>query len=678
LRGGEHTLRNRKKAGDKEQGTAAVGQESVQQALQRRSKERKVKYGKKEHFLRMRMWVGYLVSLVAKDRGKVPDNIGNRILITNNLVVTKGGMTSIVLLQALSLETPQCLLSRISEELRKHGSHAILDFVIKNEPYNPNLNDSGLKSRIDAWEKALDYDWISDYEKEIAARCLYTVDVVRSAEKMFRSRLFLLIRADTGSKLTEAERIIYKYLDSIKCGYLPIAGDVKGMLKYISIVSNRRSRQVKDIKAVVNSERTLMQLLPNSGGMNDKKGLMLGTDVQNYSPYIVDFESITSARNLYCYAPSGGGKTVIALNLCCSAVEMGWCVCVQDIKGNEFTNFVNGTGGYIVSMRQMSPGFINSFIMHEGETTDVCAEQYFRERVAFSKRQLMILASIEGENFVSDLEELLDEFLSAVYISIGVLASNRATWERTKQLNPFVVYEMFVRFMTPEMQRKYSGIARKLMAEYRMYMSKSGSKSYLFTEEFNYYDILKANTLMFDFGLLEGSSQNVDRTLFRLKFEYMRKLNAEYAAYKYKCGKKVLKVLEESQIAVNDPEIMKGYVEEYTLRRAQGQTSLLLGNSVTALVDNPISRPLTENVKALILGQMSTEAQNDVKRVFGLGEEAEWIEKLGTEPKYENAFLFVNRMQPTPTTPILKVLLEPCKDSGYKKYKLLTPVSTGL
>lgn len=421
-----------------------------------------------------------------------------------------------------------------------------------------------------------------------------------------------------------------------------------------------------------------MQLLPNSGGMNDKKGLMLGTDVQNYSPYLVDFDNITSARNLYCYAPSGGGKTVIALNLCCSAVENGWCVCVQDIKGNEFTNFVNGTGGYIVSMRQMSPGFINSFVMHEDEATDAIAEQYFRERVAFSKRQMMILASVETKGLISDLEELLDEFLSAVYISIGVLASNRATWERTRQLNPFVIYDMLVKFMTPEMQRKYSGIARKLMAEYRMYMSKSGSKSYLFTEEFNYYDILKANTLMFDFGLLEGSSQNIDRTLFRLKFEYMRKLNAEYAAYKYKCGRKVLKVLEESQIAVNDPEIMKGYVEEYTLRRAQGQTSLLLGNSVTALIDNPISRPLIENVKALILGKMNTEAQKEVKQVFGLGEEADWIGRLGTEPKYENAFLFVNRMQPAPTTPILKVLLEPGTDGGYRKYKLLTPVSTGL
>lgn len=651
---------------------------SIQQVLRERKKEQERKHGKKQHFLRMRMWVGYLVSLVAKDRGRVPDNIGNRMLITNNLIVTKGGMTSIVLLQSLSLETPQCLLSRLAEELRKRGSSAILDFVIKNEGYNVNLNESGLKSRISAWEDSLEYDWISDYEKEIAARCLYTVDVARTANRLFRSRLYLLIRAQTGSELTEAERVVYKALEGIQCSFLPIAGDIKHVLKYVSMVSDSRTKEIKDVKAVINSERTLMQLLPNSGSMNDTKGLFLGTDVENYSPYLVDFEAITSARNLYCYAPSGGGKTVIALNLCCSAVENGWSVCVQDIKGNEFVNFIKGTSGYIVSMRQMSPGFINSFVMHKDETTDEQAESYFKERFAFSKKQMGILANVDRVDQESDLEELLDEFLTAIYISEGVLATNRATWDTTRRFTPFVVYEMFLDFMTPEMQKKYAGVSRKVLSEYRMYMSKSGSKSYIFTEEFNYLDILKANTLMFDFGLLDNAGQEVDRTLFRLKFEYMRKLNSEYVSYKYKCGRKVLKVLEESQVVVNDPEVMKGYVEEYTLRRAQGQTSLLLGNSITALADNPISRPLIENVKALIIGKMNVEAKNEVARVFGLGKEAEWIERLGTEPKYENAFLFVNRMQPTPTTPILKLLLEPGSQGNVKKYKLFTPVRTGL
>lgn len=653
------------------------GQQTVQQMLQKQKQEKRAK-GEKRHFLRMRMWLGYLVSLIAKDKGRVPDNIGNRILVTNNLIITKGGMTSIIQLQKLSLETPQCLLSRLAEKLRERGSGAVVDFVIKNEPYTVSLGESGLKARIEAWENALQYDWISDYEKEVAARCLYTVDVARRSERMFRSRLYLLIRAKTGSELTAAEKIVYAYLESISCAFYPVSGNLKKTIKYVSMVSDLRVKDLKEVKAVINSERTLMQLLPDSGGVNDRKGLFLGTNVENFSPYLVDFEQITSARNIYCYAPSGGGKTVFALNLCCSAVECGWSVCAQDIKGNEFVNFVKATGGYIISMRPMSPGFINSFIMHESEATDENAEQYFKERFAFSKRQLIILSGITKEEQISELEELLDEFLTAVYIRKSVLATNRATWRVTKELTPFMIYEAFLKFMTPEMQTRYSGVARKVLTEYRMYLSKSGSKSYLFTKEFNHSDILHANTVMFDFGLLEGSGKGVDRTLFRLKFEYMRKLNAEYIQYKYKCGRKVLKVLEEAQIAAQDPEIMQGYVEEYTLRRAQGQTNLLLGNSITALKKSSTAGALIENVKALVVGKMNPEAKEEMIQTFGLEKEAGWLDRLGTSSKYENAFLFINRMQPTPATPVIKVLLEPAEEGGYRKYKLFRPVSTEL
>lgn len=630
-------------------------------------KRRKSKQ-KKEHFLKLRMWVGYLVSYFEKDRGKIPDNIGNRILITNNLVVTKAGMSSYIHVETLSLETPQCLFSKIIEELRARHSKAVVDYVIKNEDNPVELGESGLKARIYAWENALDKEDIADYEKEIAARCLYTVDIVRSGARLMKSRLFLIVRAQTGSELSAAEKIIYQYLNSIHAGYVPVGGSLKQNLQYISLVSNTKIKEAKDIKAIINSERTLAQLLPNCGGINDKKGLYLATNVENYSPYIIDFDSITSARNLYCIAPSGGGKTVIALNLCCSAVEHGWAVCVQDIKGNEFSEFIQGTGGYIVSLKEMSPGFINSFVMYEEEATDLNAEIYFKERIAFSKRQLIILSGLQNPDEIADVEELLDEFLSAVYTHLSVLATNRITWSNTKELTPFRIYEMLVDYMTPELQTKYSRISRKLFSEYRMYLTKTGSKSYLFTEEFNYFDILKANTLMFDFGILEQSGQNVDRTLFRLKFEYMRKLNAKFVTYKHECGQKVLKILEESQIVVNDPEIMKGYVEEYTLRRSQGQTTLMLGNSVTALVDNPISRPLIENIKALIIGAMNTDAKEEVTKIFGLEKEAEWIDSLGKEERCTNAFLFVNRMQPRAITPILKVLLDP-----EVKYKLLTP-----
>lgn len=637
---------------------------ATREFLQERKRNRK-----KEYFLREKMWISYLLSMMQKDRGKIPENIGNKMLISNNMYITKSYMSSMIQIISLSLQTPQTLISEILQELRDKKSSAILDVTIKNENFDVQLQESGLLSRIDMWEKSMDSDIITDREKEMAARCLYTVDIAREGKRLMKSRIYLTIRHKVGSELTRAERLICNYLTGKGAVYRLIT-DVAVTLRYASLVSDYRDKTIKDVKTIVNSEQTLAQLLPNSSSWNDKKGHYLGVNILNNTQFLLDFEKITSARNLYILAPSGEGKTVLALNLVCSAVENKWAVCVQDIKGNEFTYFVQSTGGYIVSLRQMASGFINSFVMRKEDITDYNAETYFNARIAFSKKQMIILSGLIEEEHITDLEELLDEFLDSLYISLGVLPSNRNTWKATEALTPFNIYDSLVDYMTPAMQSKHSNIARRMLSAYRMYMSESGSKSYIFKTEFDYTAILRANTLMFDFGILEGQHNNVDSVLFRLRFAYMQNLNAEFISYKYSKGIKVLKILEESQIAVNDNEIMRGYVEEYTLRRAQGQTTIMLGNSILALTSNPISKPLIENVKGLLIGKLSRDAREEVIKTFDLENRRDVLETIGEDEEHDNTFLFVNNMQSNSLTALLKIILD--KD---KKYKLITPVA---
>lgn len=637
---------------------------ATREFLQERKRNRK-----KEYFLREKMWISYLLSMMQKDRGKIPENIGNKMLISNNMYITKSYMSSMIQIISLSLQTPQTLVSEILQELRDKKSSAILDVTIKNENFDVQLQESGLLSRIDMWEKSMDSDIITDREKEMAARCLYTVDIAREGKRLMKSRIYLTIRHKVGSELTRAERLICNYLTGKGAVYRLIT-DVAVTLRYASLVSDYRDKTIKDVKTIVNSEQTLAQLLPNSSSWNDKKGHYLGVNILNNTQFLLDFEKITSARNLYILAPSGEGKTVLALNLVCSAVENKWAVCVQDIKGNEFTYFVQSTGGYIVSLRQMASGFINSFVMRKEDITDYNAETYFNARIAFSKKQMIILSGLIEEEHITDLEELLDEFLDSLYISLGVLPSNRNTWKATEALTPFNIYDSLVDYMTPAMQSKHSNIARRMLSAYRMYMSESGSKSYIFKTEFDYTAILRANTLMFDFGILEGQHNNVDSVLFRLRFAYMQNLNAEFISYKYSKGIKVLKILEESQIAVNDNEIMRGYVEEYTLRRAQGQTTIMLGNSILALTSNPISKPLIENVKGLLIGKLSRDAREEVIKTFDLENRRDVLETIGEDEEHDNTFLFVNNMQSNSLTALLKIILD--KD---KKYKLITPVA---
>ncbi len=626
---------------------------------------------KKEHFLWVKVWVNYLISMTMKDRGKIPDNIGDKIVITNNLYITKQYLTTIVRINELGSATPVTLMEVLVNALRDRGNKAILDVTCKNSRYEYDPKNSGLQSRIRMWENNVDRDDVPKRVRERSARCLYTVEVAQSGKILKNTRMFLSIRAKDIRTLNNAEKIIYDYLGMMGCVYLPAYSNIKANLEYISILGNR-SYDLKSIPPVMTSNVILSQIVPNCGSYNDKDGYYLGQNVVNGSPYYMNPNNITVARNMYCVAPSGVGKTVLALNMGQSAYENGSACVFMDIKGNEYTSFINATNGYTISLRAQSTEFINSWRMCKDDTTYEQAEAYFKSRIQFSKQQMIILSGIRDREQLLEFEELLDEFHDAMYVTIGAIPTNPNSWVATEKLTPYEVFDKFENYLTPAKRAQYS-FSKSTLGTLRMYMSATGSKSYIFKHEFDYARILAADTIAFDFGILANATiTDIDADLFRLKFLYMSRLNGEFTTRKYAEGKRTFKVLEESQV-VSD-EIMEMYVQEYTLRRSQNQDTLLLGNSVQALKFNKTSQALIENTRGLFIGELTLDARQIVMEQFGIQHLENYIKIPGSSNRYKNSFVFVNNMQNKILYPIIQVEIPLDEEGKPKKYKINTPV----
>ena len=631
-----------------------------------------------EKFRTLKMWVTYLVSLTTKDRGKIPDNIGNRVLIGNNIYITKLYMNSIIRIIEFGKFTPQTFLMVLNERLRLKGNKAILDMSIKNRKYIFNPKKTGVQARKALWQKNVenvseDDDSKTKYIAERSSRLLYTLSLAESGVQLKYSRIYLTLRAKDINTLMAAERIIYSTLDEMECDYKPVFGDIKATLELISLIGNTFT-ELESHAPMMTNNHMLADLAPNSGSYNDKDGLYLGQNIENGSPYYLNVDGITGARNMYIVAPSGEGKGVLALNMAQSAYERGSAVCCMDIKGNEYVTFVKATGGYIVSLRATSIEYINSWVMHKEDVTQENAESYFKNRINFSKQQMIILSGIKDEAIITELNELLEEFHDALYVSIGAVPSNINSWDVTESLNPYEVFRRFEIYLTPSKMAEYN-ISKTTIGVLRMYMSESGSKSYIFKQEFDYGKILRAPTLSFDFGILSKTNQSdVDKDLFRLKFLYMNELNGDFVTRKYAEGKRTFKILEECQVV--SPEIMKMYVEEYTLRRSQNQDTLLIGNSIEAIKNNDFAKPIIENTRGLFIGKLTTDARDEVIAQFGLKHLEKLMMKPGSLPKYKNSFLFVNLMQDRTLYPIIKVVMNPKLEEEYgkKTYKILVPV----
>lgn len=649
-----------------------VRRDSEREAVRNTMRERKKADKQNIRFLSVKVWVSYLLGLMAKDRGKIPGNINNKIMITNNLYITKSYMSSIIQVVTLSLDTPVVFMQDLTEYVRGNGSKAIIDYTIKNLQYDVKLKDTGLQSRINMWGRAMSNPLLTEREKEVAASCMYTVDVVKNGNRIYKSRIFITVRAKCATDLVEAEKLVHKRISAMKGSYLNINGNVEEVLSYMAIMSDTRTVGTKDLKAIITSNQVLSQLMPNTNSISETDYMYWGVNILNGTPFRVRLDDVTMSRNIYAISPSGGGKTKMALNIACSAAENHYAICIQDIKGNESAPIINALGGHIVSLRKDSVEYINSFAMRKGETTDENADAYFKSNFEFSKKQMLLLSGAQDPELLVDIEDMLDLFLDNLYTGLGVLSTNRNTWTPTERLNPFVVYEYLQNWVNGVREKRFDVVVRKVMTVWKMTMSSSGSKSRIFLHEFRHSDIMEANALSFDFGMLNNSYSEDDLFIFKLKFEYMSRLNANFVTYKYTKGVRVLKILEESQIVVDYPEIMRSYVEEFTMRRSQNQDTLLLGNAISALTSTTLSKPLIENVNGLLIGQLSHDAMDEVIKRFSLQEQADLLWSLGKDDKYRNAFVFVDCMHTKALTPIIKIILD--KD---KEYKLFTPVMEG-
>ena len=624
------------------------------------------KVGKKERFITERMWISTIISALYNDRGKIPPNIGNNILVTNNQYITKYSLNAIIIVKEMSTDTPIGWVSDMIRHVKSTVHNVIIDVSLKNSDFNVDLKN-GLENRERQWEYTLENPYASEYSKKRAARLLFTAGLARKRVPMFKTRVFITIRATNGTELDSGIQTTIGYLESIGASYKFVKSNMQETLEHNLIMSDRISGKVRDIPALTTSTQTLAELLPCTQGLNDQVGTFMGIDREMDGPYFIDFRSSSKAKNIYVVGLSGHGKTFMVLSWLLDFYAQGYNCCIMDIKGNEFSTITRACGGKTLSMRPTSTYYVNTFVMDKNELKENDSSRvYFDARFTLSKEIMLIIADLTEAEAPSG-EALIEEFLHSAYEQLGVLADNPNTWFRTEKMTPYTVYEQFVEYMSPAIRQKYSTVSSKMMMRMKMYMSRNGSSAHMFRDAYSYKELLETKMLTFDFGILESGTA-VDPVMFRLRVLFMKLINDEYVSYNKAHGEWTVKVLEESQIA--EDYLLKIYSKEFTLRRAQNQVTILLGNSIAALAQNPISVPILDNINILAIGVVHRASTDYLIKEFGLDQVEQKLKDIHDNPDYENTFLLVNRMQRDATTAMLKVFVPKNVVNG-KIYKVV-------
>lgn len=639
---------------------------STADTLKQKAKTKK----KKERFLRTRMWVSTLISTVFNDRGTIPPNIGNNILVTNNLYVTKNALSAVIMVGEFSDDTVVGFCSDLINTVKSQVSDVTVDISIKNQPYWIDTKQSGMGSRVHTWESIMNNPLTNEKSARRAARQLYTLQVAESGEPMYRSRVYVTVRAREGRTLNRGVKAVTDYLNTCAV-YRRIKNNLKEHLDFMCMISDKSSKFMKNVSWMVTSQQVLAEMFPQAQGLNDSDGTLMGLTHENNAPYWINFRKTANAKNIYVVSKSGFGKTFWTLVPILDGYADGYNVCIMDIKGTEFTAFTKACGGIVLSMRPDDRHFINTFVMDKEAVEDGNYNVYYHKQIRLSKKKMITMCQFTDTES-SRGESLIDEFLTTFYRNEGVSSENPNTWIRTKQFHPYDVYDAFDNFVSREIKEKYGDIAISALARMRVYMHRKGNSSHIYQEAYSYRDVLRTKVLTFDFGILEDSASNVDPVVFQLRVMDMEIINDEFVSYKKRHGEWTMKVLEESQVCSD--YLLEVYVREMTLRRAQNQVTFLLGNSISALQSKSIAKPLLDSINILVCGVLNDSSQKYLVDEYDLGENnKKKLESIAEDTRYMHTFLLVNRMQQDATTALIKAYV-PEKVRDGKLFKVVDTI----
>ncbi len=639
---------------------------STADTLKQKAKTKK----KKERFLRTRMWVSTLISTVFNDRGTLPPNIGNNILVTNNLYVTKNALSAVIMVGEFSDDTVVGFCSDLINTVKSQVSDVTVDISIKNQPYWIDTKQSGMGSRVHTWESIMNNPLTNEKSARRAARQLYTLQVANSGEPMYRSRVYVTVRAREGRTLNRGVKAVTDYLNTCAI-YRRIKNNLKEHLDFMCMISDKSSKFMKNVSWMVTSQQVLAEMFPQAQGLNDSDGTLMGLTHENNAPYWINFRKTANAKNIYVVSKSGFGKTFWTLVPILDGYADGYNVCIMDIKGTEFTAFTKACGGIVLSMRPDDTHFINTFVMDKEAVEDGNYNVYYHKQIRLSKKKMITMCQFTDTE-ASRGESLIDEFLTTFYRNEGVSSENPNTWIRTKQFHPYDVYDAFDNFVSREIKGKYGDIAISALARMRVYMYRKGNSSHIYQEAYSYRDVLQTKVLTFDFGILEDSASNVDPVVFQLRVMDMEIINDEFVSYKKRHGEWTMKVLEESQVCSD--YLLEVYVREMTLRRAQNQVTFLLGNSISALQSKSIAKPLLDSINILVCGVLNDSSQKYLVDEYDLGENnKKKLESIAEDTRYMHTFLLVNRMQQDATTALIKAYV-PEKVRDGKLFKVVDTI----
>lgn len=462
-------------------------------------------------------------------------------------------------------------------------------------------------------------------------------DAVGKGQGIFYTYIFLHAQANSNkemnkfvpalrSKLIQAQ-VVFKPIKSLLSSYLENYGP-----------ASFRDPSSKGYPQTFLLRENITNLLPTSvEGLINEEGILLGIDVNNGFPFMLEFLKSGQGQTCMLGAKTGWGKTHLGFKFALGLLGAGVHVSVTDLKGNEWNKIGQYTKYLEITLGGESPRGVNTLRLDDMRATREDCAYLYDGAVNATVRVLSLMSELEEGDNKGDLEKALRTSIITLYNQNGVVRENPDTFIKTRHLKyedvmPFLAEKESGTETMPEEVKRICNLAR---FRCESTLKESGPIVEAFKNEITVQEILDVPMVIYSLNKNTDTDLSVAETIAIFMAEY---LSTKKHHYRRRQNLHSALFAEEVQRYQEAGEIVEFLSNQTTGARSQNVMIVFLLNSLSKL-NGPSFAPIKSNVSTALLGLLN---ESDIKMVrddFGYHELYNDLMEIYHHPDdYKNVF----------------------------------------
>lgn len=463
----------------------------------------------------------------------------------------------------------------------------------------------------------------------------YVYEQLLAGAGVYQTYYFVQAYARTNKDLASFKRELEILLDSQKILFSEVKGNVSSYLKQYGVAGYPNGENLKVRRLLCSSENLASFIPSRTTGLVNKEGILMGVDVKNDLPVLVNYFESGAGQTLLFLAQTGAGKTIAAFLFCINLVAQGHHCSVIDIKGNEWRRVMNFTDGVVISFDDLNPRFVNTLRLDDIKVTKEDCGFYYRNGISGTVQLLSIMTALNpNEGNEVDLEMLVESAVTKVYSKHGVIESVPESFKNSADLKYDEILEVLDSFSSSS---SYSDAQKELIKLIKtrcsMFLSADGRYGKAFRNEISLGEIIESPLVIYSFN--KNSGTVIDR-LDAVRIFMAQFIDGKKHFYRKQRKLQSICFFEELQRCVDIPELTRAIAHKVTGGRSDNVTNVLLLNSLGTL-QHPSMGDIRSNITTYVVGLIGSQDIDTLVNTYGFYNEREKLEELG-EDKYRNCF----------------------------------------